>query len=233
MKLTNLLNFTGLKSFGTTTLIITATALLSSGVFSGDDHPVSPAGQDTVIPATADWYKDPDCRLVFFATLEGLYENGISNEVVDLVLGRQGEGKDPVKTNFIFRCELCHAVYDAFSLYRTRPAFHGTKIDSFKKGVVEEQILLDLQSEIARTRVYAMGSLIQPWIKSKLLSLSLDDEAKKSLRDRLIVLAQKGSELTFDRRKNDPDYGDDWGFYGACQACEAVNTVSRLLPEGE
>lgn len=186
--------------------------------------------QDAPAPSpTADWHKDADCRLVFFATLEGLYENGISNEVVDLVIGKQSKASNKVKHNFIFRCKLCHAVYEAFALYRGRPTFNGSMADTFGKGDVDPKVIEALKSDKASIRVYAMGSLVQPWIKKKLLDLKISDEQKVAFQQRLTKLVREGEELTGSHRRNDPEYGSDWLFYGSCQACEAVKTVSDML----
>jgi hypothetical protein len=177
---------------------------------------------------TADWYKDADCRLVFFGTLEGLYEDGISNDVVDLIIGKESKVSNKVKHDFIFRCKLCHAVYEAFVLYRQRQVFNGSDVDTFKKGAVEPRIVQALKSDNARTRVYAMGELVQPWIKSKLLALKITDQEMVAFQRRLTQLVKEGYRLTHSHRATDPEYGD-WGFYGACQACKAVETVSLML----
>ncbi len=183
--------------------------------------------------ATAEWYKDPDCRLVFFAVLEGLYEDGVPTEAVDLIIGKESKLENKVKHNFVFQCELCHAVYEAFVLYQRRQTFNGSEADTFQDGSIDADLLDRLRAGEAYTRVMAMGTLVQPWIKRKLEKLDMKDEDQKKLLDRLHELAKKGYALTDKRRREDPDYGDDWRFYDACQACKAIDTVAKMRKEGK
>ena len=83
-----------------------------------------------------EWQKEEMCQFVFFAVLEGLYRDGIQNEIVDAIIGEKILKKDDkVKTHFVFRCKLCHATYEAFRTYRNRPAFMQTKgASTFGKG---------------------------------------------------------------------------------------------------
>ena len=79
-----------------------------------------------------------------------------------------------------------------------------------------------------------MGTMVQPWIMKRLNELNMDDTKKKAIMVRLIALAAKGKSLgkKLHRSKNstDPDY-KDWGFYGACQACDAVQSVAQTLKQ--
>ena len=194
--------------------------------------PDDDAEEESTVPSpTAGWFNDPDCRLVFFATLEGLYEDGIPTAVVDLIIGTDSKLSNKVKHNFVFQCELCHAVYEAFVLYQRRQTFNGSKVDTFKDGEVDPQLVKSLRSGNARTRVYAMGSLVQPWIKRKVLNLDMDDAGQRALMDRLHDLAKKGYALMDKHRRDDPEYGADWLFYDSCQACKAIKTVAEMLDD--
>ena len=210
-----------------------AVALLVSGSLLGQEVPAEneAPGKKQNSP-TANWHQNADCRLVFFATLEGLYEDGIPNDVVDLVLGRDSKLSNGVKHDFVFRCELCHAVYDAFALYRQRPRFNGSEADTFKAGAIDATLRKRLSSEVARTRVFAMGELVQPWVKRKLLALNISDEDKKELMVRLMSLVSKGISLGRKALMTDPEY-KGWPGYGGCQACEAVKTVSTMIYENK
>ena len=76
------------------------------------------------------------CQFVFFAVLEGLYRDGVQNEVVDAIIGLAPKQGEQVKTHFVFRCELCHATYEAFKAYRQRPMFMNAKgASTFGDGV--------------------------------------------------------------------------------------------------
>ena len=101
-----------------------------------------------------EWQKEELCQFVFFAVLEGLYRDGVQNEIVDAIIGEKILKKDDkVKTHFVFRCKLCHATYEAFRTYRNRPAFMQTKgTSTFGKGADLAQ-QKKLRSKDARTRI--------------------------------------------------------------------------------
>ena len=91
-----------------------------------------------------EWQKEEMCQFVFFAVLEGLYRDGIQNEIVDAIIGDKIEKKEnKVKTHFVFRCKLCHATYEAFRTYRNRPAFMQTK-DRVKQRLHSPTAMLGL-----------------------------------------------------------------------------------------
>ena len=96
--------------------------------------------QDKPKPGTTarnvEWQKEEMCQFVFFAVLEGLYRDGVQNEIVDAIIGEKILKKDDkVKAHFVFRCKLCHATYEAFRTYRNRPAFMQAKgVSTFGKG---------------------------------------------------------------------------------------------------
>src|SRR5262245_66503155 len=65
---------------------------------------------------------DPVHRTIFYAVLEGLYEDGVSNGLVKLMLE-----KDPKTGNFlhlVYSCPICDPVLDALHVYESRANFH-------------------------------------------------------------------------------------------------------------
>src|SRR6266852_2074566 len=69
--------------------------------------------------------------LVFFAVLEGLYTDGVSNADVDAILATDPKTKQPrFEEHFVSQCPLCHPAFDAFVLYRARQDFS----QQFKDG---------------------------------------------------------------------------------------------------
>ncbi|MEM7385462.1 MAG: hypothetical protein AAF514_11005, partial [Verrucomicrobiota bacterium] len=162
------------------------------------------------------WQKEPLCQFVFFAVLEGLYRDGVQNEIVDLIIGEtEKAATDGVKRSFVFQCELCHATFEAFRTYRGRPSFlNSAGQTSFGKGVSPD-IIRDLKGD-ARSRVYAMGSLVRPWIMERVKNTRKTAEEKEAMRMRFKEYADEGSRLLDDlRAKKDPFYLD-WQFYGSC-----------------
>ena len=171
------------------------------------------------------WQNDEMCQFVFFAVLEGLYRDGIQNEVVDAIIGDLVEKEeDKVKTHFIFRCELCHATYEAFRAYRSRPAFMDTKEqNTFGKGI-DLKILKVLRGKDVPGRVYAMGGLVRPWIMHRIEETRKTPEEKTAMKEKFEEFAREGNGLRWKWVETDPLYLN-WEFYGACQACEAAEDL--------
>lgn len=179
---------------------------------------------------TQAWRDDPVCQMVFFAVLEGLYTDGVSDEVVDLIVPPKTDLDNNVKRCFVFRCPLCHAAYEAFVLYQRRQAFNGTdeKKSTFGKGV-DKGIIEALKSDEAHTRVFAMGRLIRPWIQRRFDMMNLDAEQKQAMLDKLIAYAGAGNTMFGEYRNDKNSVYFEWQFYGGCQACEAAKDISRRM----
>jgi hypothetical protein len=213
-----------LKPAHTIAIAITMISLFPNLGFAEEP---APKAKEAVV-----WQNDELCQFVFFAVLEGLYRDGIDNDVVDAVLGDIKKVKDDgddakLKTHFVFRCELCHATYEAFRTYRARPIFmqSGGK-STFGEGKTDEKIVTDLRSDDARSRVYAMGKLVRPWIMHRIEETRKTDEEKNIMKNRFEKFAREGGELLGDLRRNDKLYLD-WDFYGSCQACEAAKDLGK------
>ncbi len=166
---------------------------------------------------TADWHKNEECRKVFFTVLEGLYRDGISREVVDLVIGRV-ESND-LERAFIFRCKLCHACYEAFAVYQRRPAFRGSGgIDTIGKREIPEEIVETLRTGDRREFDNAFAVIVQPWIRAKLGEMIDSGEADAAeLLAKYIELANEGNALITG--------------YTRCQACDAISAVAQKMDE--
>ena len=175
-----------------------------------------------------EWQKEELCQFVFFAVLEGLYRDGIQNEIVDAIIGEKILKKDDkVKTHFVFRCKLCHATYEAFRTYRNRPAFMQTKgVSTFGKGTDLAQ-LKKLRSNDARTRIYAMGAMVRPWIMHRIKETRKTPEEKTAMKEQFMKYAQEGSDLLRTHKKAKDGFYLDWSFYGSCQACEAAKDLGK------
>ena len=175
-----------------------------------------------------EWQKEEMCQFVFFAVLEGLYRDGIQNEIVDAIIGEKIVKKEnKVKTHFVFRCKLCHATYEAFRTYRNRPAFMQTKgASTFGKGV-DLNGLKKLRSNDARTRIYAMGALVRPWIMHRIKETRKTPEEKTAMKKQFEKYAQEGADLLKTHKRAKDGFYLDWSFYGSCQACEAAKDLGK------
>lgn len=174
------------------------------------------------------WQNDPTCQFVFFAVLEGLYTDGVQDEIVELIVAPDDPDvreRSGVEHCFVFKCELCHAVYEAFVLYKNRQPFANAKgKTTFGKGA-DQKILEDLKSTDSQPRVFAMGSLIRPWIQRRIAQQRMTVDEQKDLAKRIAKYAIEGRELLVEHRRDKETVYVDWNFYGSCQACEAVEDI--------
>lgn len=181
-------------------------------------------------PPTQEWRSDPACQLVFFAVLEGLYTDGVPDEVVDLIVPPQDERDDSVERCFVFRCPMCHAAYEAFVLYQRRQGFNGSNEAKSTFGKDFDLTIRDsLKSDSAPTRVKAMGNLIRPWIDRKINSLEMTDAKRDALVAKMLQYAEEGNRLFLARRADPTSIYHEWTFYGGCQACEAAQAVATRM----
>ena len=160
---------------------------------------------------TADWYKDEECRRVFFAVMEGLYRDGISQEIVDLVIGRVESNN--LEQAFIFRCKLCHACFEAFAVYQRRPAFNGAEgKNTIGSREIPKEVIESLRKGGRLEFDNAFATIVQPWVKKELHVMMDSGADRTELLQKFVKLAEEGNALI-------PGYG-------RCQACDAINDVA-------
>lgn len=190
---------------------------------SAQDKPKPDAAKSNL-----EWQKEEMCQFVFFAVLEGLYRDGVQNEIVDAIIGDKIEKKEnKVKSHFVFRCKLCHATYEAFRTYRNRPAFMQTKgASTFGKGA-DLALLKQLGSKDARTRIYSMGALVRPWIMHRIKETRKTPQEKTAMKKQFEQYAQEGANLLRTHKRAKDGFYLDWSFYGSCQACEAAKDLGE------
>ena len=205
--------------------ILAALLLLPMIVSAQSDSVDTPAKKES---KTLRWQDDPHGQFVFFAVLEGLFRDGVSNEVVDLVINPKKGPDDKIKHCFVIQCEICHAAYEAFVLYRRRKVFDNSgERSTFGKGV-DKKFKKGLESSSAGRRVRTLGRMMRPWIVSRANKMIMSEEEKIELIDKLMKFKGEADNLLSNFRSTDPSY-KDWSFYGACQACEAATTISHTL----
>ncbi len=214
--------------------IVAVFACLALAIVSLTAAPSEPAkAEKPLSPPTQEWRSDPACQLVFFAILEGLYTDGVPDEVVDLIVPPKAEREASVQRNFVFRCPLCHAAYEAFVLYQNRQGFNGSGEKRSTFGVAGKQfdmtILEQLKSDKPHIRVFAMGHLIRPWIEKRMKMQNLDQKQGEELLAKLLKYAGEGDAIFKKERSNPKGAYFDWQFYGGCQACEAAKTVAEQM----
>jgi hypothetical protein len=193
--------------------------------------PLSPAGPAKKAEPKSpwDWKEDPVCRMVFFAVLEGLYQDGVSSAAADSVVGKTKASAAEIKQTFVFQCPLCHPVYEAFRLYQQRPTFRD-KGDTLGKGL-EARLERDLRSKQLRTRQDALQACVHRWVERRLTQMRLSAEEKNDWARRLEERSQQGNALLTRLKGSDPWYRS-WG-YGFCAACKGCTGVCQSLTKAD
>src|SRR5215467_14071305 len=70
------------------------------------------AGTPAVNHASGTWVNSRASQLVFFAVLEGLYRDGVSNDIVDLIVPPNKDGQSRFDSeHFVYACPLCHPAF--------------------------------------------------------------------------------------------------------------------------
>lgn len=156
-------------------------------------------------------------KFVFFAVLEGLYEDGVSEPMVKVILGER------IYENFVVSCPICTPAYDAFKVFESRANFIAKKSGvrrDFGKGLsIEDRKALVGTPDERRKKIRA---LISKWIEAKIKSQNLNPKQEKDLRDELKKMSEEGGKAL--KRLKNKEHGEgyarayrDWEF---CPACE-------------
>lgn len=127
-------------------------------------------------------------KFVFFAVVEGLYNDGLDESSVVAIIGEN------MSDNFIVGCPICHPAYDAFLLYRVKPLFQSRKrpTDKFGKGLdVEERKALVGEPNERREQ---LRDSISKWVEERIKSMNLDEDQAKDLRAELKEMSDRGTE---------------------------------------
>jgi len=160
---------------------------------------------------------------VFFAVLEGLYTDGVSNAAVDMILAKDPDTGYP--QNFVWSCPICMPALDAFNLYRVRPRFAGLKIesDTFGDGLSQET-LRDLASPFLDIRQAAIRGLVERWVERRVTSLRLTPEERARWDEAMEQRRKKGMAMLASYRS-----GERPGGYAAMKACPFCDGANDAL----
>ena len=162
------------------------------------------------------WYQSRAGQLVFFAVLEGLYHDGVGNEVVDLIIARDKNSQfDP--EHFVYACPICHPAFEAFRLYRHRDPIYGLKapVDTFGPGL-DKAVIVRLRSPDPDERRKAIEELINRWVKQRLEMMRLSEAERQAITAEMEQGRNEGMNAlkgATQARKNCPICD---GSFGAC-----------------
>lgn len=192
--------------------------LAASLLFVAPASSFAPGGEACRQAALDQTVQQEGRRELFFAVLEGLYADGVSNQAVDAVLAADPENGLPV--NFVKGCPICMPAYDAFRAYRARPA------SSFKSELgdglaadVEAQLLAGTADE----RFAASGKLVQGWIARRFDARRLTPEERAAWARVMKGWREKGMAALENLRGIERP-----GVFAtrkACTMCDAANAA--------
>lgn len=120
-------------------------------------------------------------QLVFFAVLEGLYEDGVSTEDVNRVLAVDPRTNQAhFSEHFVDACPLCVPAFDAFVLYRSRPRFYQRKdsADTFGPGL-DPISVKKLHSNMKADQLEAIQTMVNRWVIRRLESMRLTKDERE------------------------------------------------------
>lgn len=183
------------------------------------DHSQPTSNEDTVA-----WKDDPVCQMVFFAVLEGLYSQGVSDEVVESIVGPKCDTSDAdkmrerIKRSFVLECPLCQPTFEAFVAYQSRPRFSdGSNADNFGSGF-EQSMKERLLSDRLQTRLEALKVFVQDCVSKKLAHVDMSEEEFADWGGRVMKRAQEGKQQLIGLTRSEESY-QQWGIYWGCAAC--------------
>ncbi|MCB1206902.1 MAG: hypothetical protein KDN18_21795 [Verrucomicrobiae bacterium] len=157
-------------------------------------------------------------RFIFYAVLEGAYEEGLSEETVSTLLGEKGT------EHFVIGCPICMPAYEALAAYRDAPRFTSKKMSQKGFGTdlpAEEQALLLGPVEERRKLV---RTLVSRWIEARFALLNLPADREKALRDSLLEMSEKGTALLehFKKGGNGDQLAKDYVDWEFCPSCSGA-----------
>ncbi|MCE9562394.1 MAG: hypothetical protein K8U57_10100 [Planctomycetes bacterium] len=210
---------------------VIATFALSAQHPLAADPPAPPVAEPPAAKAV-DWKDDPVCQMVFFAVLEGLYRDGVSDDVVECIVPKTpNPEKDALRKNFIPECPICHPVYEAFALYQKRPNFKDDgKRNAFGKGELAPEIVKAFKSEDLQTRVKeGIQPLVGKYVAAHLAKMNLSAEEKQEWSKKLKERVKEGTSLHLKLRATEEGRLLGWSFYGGCGACLGTSAACRKV----
>jgi hypothetical protein len=164
-------------------------------------------------------------RFVFYAVLEGCYEDGLTAGDIDLIIPPDEHGGRSMSTNFVYTCPLCHPTFEAFRLYGSRKYFYGqkaTRYDTFGQGL-DDELKAQLRGT-ANERRTAIQGLISRWVERRADLLRMDKAERAGLGLAMKEMKKKGEEAMqrFQQGGNGDYYAEAYKDWKACPICDGA-----------
>jgi hypothetical protein len=135
---------------------------------------------------------DKPGRFIFYAVLEGCFEDGLTTkDVSQILLHRPNEN---AYFHFIYACPICTATIQALQTYQSRPEhFYSLKSGASTFGAgLSAELKQQLYSDNADGRLTAINSLIQRWVTARMTLLGLSEDKRAQLETALEEKRKEG-----------------------------------------
>ncbi|MEE3367867.1 MAG: hypothetical protein VX346_00845 [Planctomycetota bacterium] len=175
-----------------------------------------------------EWEKDPVCKAVYDAVLQGLYRDRVSDEIVTNIVGKQAAKNDRktlrerMKRSFVLDCPLCEPTFAAFLAYQSRKS---DRIPKSTRGVSKRApgLTATLQKKLlsndTETRLRGLAPVVQQWVLVKLKSKTVITPVEiLKWKKRVEQKSNQGKSKLLSLMKNTKDYRQ-WSPYWGCAAC--------------
>jgi hypothetical protein len=157
-------------------------------------------------------------RFIFYAVLEGAYEEGLSEETVSTLLGEKGT------EHFVISCPICEPAYGALRAYRDAPEFTLKKVSQkgFGSGLSKEE--QGLVSGSVEDRRKLVRTLVSRWIEARFTLLNLPDDREKAMRESLQEMSEKGTAILdlFKKGGNGDQLAKAYADWEFCPSCSGA-----------
>jgi hypothetical protein len=184
---------------------------------------------------------DETYRFTFFATLEGLYRDGVSKADVESLLAT--DGKDGGYLNFIYTCPICMPVEAAIETYAQRPRIDHLKFPNYQgiEGTfgfgLPKEVSEALSSESSKIRLKAVNELVSKWVAYRMEHSGMTSEEKKALVEDLKKKRKEGMDALqgFAQGRNGPNsmkaFAAGYADGDECAICNAALQMPLKLKE--
>ena len=204
-----------------------AALVLTMGGLAAAGEPAKPKAAPGKV---SDWKADPACRLVFHAVLEGLYEDGVTDDVVNNIVPPDKAGREKMRRSFVLDCPLCQPVFEAFCAYQSRPKFtDGGAGSTFGKGLPAD-VKKGLLSDSLSTRLITLRGPVHKWVEARLRSMKLTPDERQKWWQEIAARSEQGTATLMAHKAADPWY-KSWSGYWGCAACKGSEDAANALLE--
>ena len=136
---------------------------------------------------------DSGYRFIFYAVLEGCYEDGLSSDDISQILLKDGKTTN-LYSHFVYACPVCTPTIHALEAYESRPVhFYSlkTRATTFGPGL-PPKLANQLYSKKAEDRLEAINVLMRGWVSKRMSLVRLTEQERAELQNRLEEMRKEG-----------------------------------------